>query len=204
MSQQRALVLLLSVWPLLFTTQSARAEKDMLAGHWHLDFYGKCVVKPGNGQACRYLLGPASFAAMNVRGAIISVRGIGDYVSDRSGHFSVHFRTWIAERVPHYGAPARCDDATVFLGLYTGTCRETGSGRGHIATGITGMPDFWEDDTAGFWDGPAHTPFASTGATDTFNPACAGRYDTKRFLGLFGVRPVPSGITARVVLIHTS
>jgi hypothetical protein len=182
---------------------TARADRDSLAGHWRLDFYGRCTMSPANTRACGYLLGPAWFAAMRHPGAVIAVHGVGVYVSDAAGRFSVRFTTWITERVAHAGPPARCDNRTVFLTNFTGTCRETGAGHGHIARGITGMPDFWEDETAGTWNGPTHAPFATGGATDTFTPACAGRYDTRRFMRLFGVTTVPGGITARVVLVHT-
>ena len=64
----------------------------------------------------------------------------------------------------------------------------TGSGHGHIAMGITGMPDFWQDDTHGSWNGTPGAHFAAGGPTDTFNPACPGTYDTARFLRLFGFR----------------
>jgi hypothetical protein len=196
------IVLLAAAWTAGLATQPAHADKEMLAGHWHLDFYGRCAMTAENVTACRYLLGPATFAAMDVPGAVIAVRGIGDYVSDRSGHFSVRFSTSISERVPHHGPAAACDNDTVFLGLVTGTCREVGTGHGHIARGITGMPDFWEDDSAGYWSGPPHARFASSSPTDAFNPACAGSYDTARFMWLFGIRHVPAGVVARVVLTH--
>ncbi|HEX6506351.1 MAG TPA: hypothetical protein VF221_01850 [Chloroflexota bacterium] len=196
------IALVVSLWSITLTGRSVRAEQEMLAGHWHLDFYGRCVITAGNEKACRLLQGPASFAATSVPGATLTVRGIGEYISDRSGRFSVRFSTWITERVPHAGRPSRCDNAAVFLGVFTGTCREVGTGHGHIAAGMTGMPDFWEDDTTGSWSGPSHARFATSGATDTFNPACPGTYDTKRFLELFGVRPVPAGIEAHVTLVH--
>lgn len=181
---------------------SAHAEKEMLSGHWHLVFYGKCVINSQNGAACRALQGPATFAAMTVPGATLEVKGIGDYASNRAGHYTVRFSTWVTERVPGAGRPAHCDDTTVFSGTYTGTCREQGTGHGHIAKGITGMPDFWQDDTSGAWNGNPPARFATGGPTDTFNPTCPGTYDTKRFMRLFGYRTVPAGITARVVLTH--
>jgi hypothetical protein len=197
------LALIISLIPAAFGSLPAHAEKEMRAGHWHLDFTGTCKMTPANVHACQMLLGPATFAAMSVTGASISVHGVGVYVSDRSGHFSVRFTTWITERVPHAGPPTECDNTVVFLGQFTGACRETGTGHGHIARGVTGMPDFWEDDTAGTWSGKERARFVSTSSTDTFNPACAGTYNTQRFMKLFGIHPVPSGISARVVLIHT-
>ena len=179
-----------------------REPREMLSGHWHLVFYGKCVMDSHNLQACRSLQGPASFAVMNVSGATLEVTGIGDYTSNRTGHYSVRFTTSIVERVPHVGAASRCSNATVFLQTFTGMCRERGSGHGHIAMGITGMPDFWQDDTHGTWNGTPGAHFAAGGPSDTFNPACPGTYDTARFLRLFGFRAVPAGITARVILTH--
>ncbi len=184
------------------STGHVLAEKEMLAGHWHLVFYGKCVMAPVNLNACRSLQGPATFAVMNVPGATLEVKGIGDYVSDKTGKYSVTFRTWVTERAPRTGRPAHCDNSTVFFGVFTRTCLEIGTGHGHIAKGVTGMADFWQDDTAGYWAGnpPAH--FVTGGPTDTFNPTCPEVYSAKKFLSLFGFKSVPAGITARVVLTH--
>jgi hypothetical protein len=197
-----AAILMMLAGPSIQVSAQNRELGEMLSGHWHLVFYGKCVMDSHNLQACRSLQGPASFAVTNVPGATLEVTGIGDYTSNRMGHYSVRFATSISERVPHVGAASRCSNATVFLQTFTGTCREQGSGHGHIAMGITGMPDFWQDDTHGTWNGTPGVHFAAGGPSDTFNPACPGTYNTARFLRLFGFRTVPSGITARVVLTH--
>ena len=177
-------------------------ESEMLSGHWHLVFHAKCIMDTHNLQACRSLQGPATFAVMEVRGATLDVLGIGDYTSNRTGHYSVRFTTWISERVSGIGGPSHCDNAIVFLKTFTGTCREQGTGHGHIAMGITGMPDFWQDDTRGVWSGTPAARFAAVGATDTFNPACPGTYDAARLLRLFGIKTVPADIFAHVVLTH--
>jgi hypothetical protein len=43
-------------------------------------------------------------------------------------------------------------------------------------------------------------PFVTTSPTDTFNPACPGRLDAKHLLAVLGIRRVPAGITASLVL----
>jgi hypothetical protein len=188
--------------PSIQVSAQDRGQGEMLSGHWHLVFYGKCIMDSHNLRACRELQGPATFAVMNVPGATLEVTGIGDYTSNRTGHYTVRFTTWIREQVPHIGMTSHCSNTTVFLQTFTGSCREQGSGHGHIAMGITGMPDFWQDDTHGTWNGTPGVPFAAGGPSDTFNPACPGTYDTARFLRLFGFTAVPRGITARVVLTH--
>jgi hypothetical protein len=200
------LMLLMFLMPLALPASRVGAQgvrdAEMLSGHWHLVFHGKCIMNSDNLRACRSLQGPATFAVMNVRGATLDVTGIGDYTSNRTGHYSVRFTTWISEHVPHAGASLHCDNTTVFLGTFTGTCREQGTGHGHIGMGITGMPDFWQDDAQGTWNGTPASRFATGGPTDTFNPACPGTYNAARFLRLFGFSAVPAGISARVVLTH--
>jgi hypothetical protein len=188
----------------LSSTGRARviAEKEMLSGHWHLVFYGKCVMSRANLAACRSLQGPATFAAMNVPGSTLEVKGIGDYVSDKTGKYSVTFKTWVTERVAGAAHPAQCNNTTVFFGAFTGTCLEIGTGYGHIAKGITGMSDFWQDETTGYWKGTPPAHFATGGPTDTFNPTCPEVYSAKKFLALFGFKSVPTGITAHIVLKH--
>ncbi|MBV9279927.1 MAG: hypothetical protein JOZ41_07585 [Chloroflexi bacterium] len=186
-------------------TESGRippAQAESLAGHWHLTFYGRCVNSPQNLQACRALQSPAVFAAMGVAGTVLTVRGIGDYVTDARGRYTVRFVTAISERAPHAEAPGQCNNAAVFHAIFNGTCREEGSGHGHIARGGTGMLDFWQDDAMGWWDGPRPVRFAESTPTDTMNPACAGVLDTAGFMKLFGFERVPAGISARLVLTH--
>jgi len=178
----------------------AHANAESLAGRWHLVFYGKCVLTATNAHACGVLQAPAWFAVYSHPGATLVVRGLGDYRADSRGRYTVRFVTTITEHVP--GArPISCANSTVFDEVWNGTCREIGTGHGRIAPGATGMDDFWQTDTQGYWTG-SHEPFATSGATDTFNPACPGRLGTAAFLRLFGIRHVPSGIEAQLVLTH--
>ena len=178
------------------------AQAESLAGHWHLTFYGRCVLSAQNVQACAALQAPAWFAVYDRPGATLVVRGTGEYVADARGRYTVRFVTTISERVPGAAAPTRCDNSTVFDTVWTGTCREVGSGHGHIAPGATGMDDFWQDDTSGHWTGRPPVPFASGGPSDTMNPACPGTLGTAQFLRLFGIRHVPAGIQAKLILTH--
>jgi hypothetical protein len=180
-----------------------RAESENLAGHWHLYWYGRCSITVENQQACRDLQSPATFPAIGLPGAVLTVVGIGDYQADTRGHYAVKFTTTITERVAGLPAPRHCDDWLVFGREFNGTCREVGFGHGHIAPGRLRMPDFWQDDTTGSWNGHPGARFSVSGPTDTFNPACPGSYDTARFMKLFGYRTVPRGIVAHVVLTHT-
>lgn len=178
------------------------AGAESFAGHWHLLFHGTCVLNVANQQACRDLQGPAEFPVFNTVGASLSVLGVGDYISDAHGHYRVRFTTTIREIVPRGRAAVQCNNWLVFSSTFTGTCIERGTGHGHIARGRTGMPDFWQDDATGYWQGPHPARFSETTSTDTFNPACAGNFDTKRFMAFFGYHGVPRGITARVILTH--
>lgn len=180
----------------------ASAESEQLAGHWHLYWYGKCSITQQNQQACRDLQSPATFSVVGIPGAVLTVIGVGDYEANARGHYTVQFTTTVIERVPGVPAPAHCDNWLVFDRAFNGTCREVGWGHGHIAPGRLRMPDFWQDDTTGWWNGHPGARFSTRGPTDTFNPACPGTYDTARFMGLFGYRTVPPGIVARVVLTH--
>jgi hypothetical protein len=184
----------------LLLAGTAPAGAEDFSGHWHLIFYGRCANAPANWAACAALQGPARFAIFGRTGTVLTVRGVGDYISDRAGRYTVRFWTTVTEEVPGAHRPQQCTDALVFDGVFNGTCREHGGGRGHIAPGRTGMPDFWQDVTHGVWDGSPPAPFVTTVPTDTFNPACPGRLDTKHFLALFGIRRAPAGITASVVL----
>ncbi|MGH2441654.1 MAG: hypothetical protein ACRDFX_00625 [Chloroflexota bacterium] len=180
---------------------AARADKDTLAGRWHLSFYGKCVNTPRNLSACIALQQPATFPVMGKSVTVLVVRGTGTYISDARGRYTVRFVTSITERVPGITSRVHCSDPAVLYTEFSGTCTERGSGHGHVALGGTGMKDFWQDETAGRWSGTG-APFAETSPTDTFNPVCAGTLNTAKFLGLFGFKHVPAGITARLVLTH--
>jgi hypothetical protein len=206
MQRRRALLAVSCILGLIAATisdpQPAAQAKESMAGHWHLVFYGKCVDSRSNLQACAALQGPAAFPIMGVPGTVLIVKGVGDYIADARGHYTVRFITDIIERAPHARPPRACSNVLVFGAIYNGTCQERGTGHGHIAPGRTGMPDFWQDDTAGVWSGSPPARFADATPTDTSNPACPGVYDTKRFMALFGFKTVPVGITAHVVLIH--
>src|SRR5947209_2389567 len=184
----------------IFIVGASPARAEDFSGHWHLVFYGRCVNSAVNRDACAALQGPARFAVFGHRGTVLTVRGVGDYTSDRAGRYTVRFWTTVTESVPGAGRPERCTDALVFDGAFSGTCRETGSGRGHIALGRTGMPDFWQDVTRGVWEGAPPIPFVTTDPTDTFNPACPGRLNVKQFLFLLGIHRVPAGITGSLLL----
>ncbi len=184
----------------LLTARTAHAES--FAGRWHLLSYTRCVNTPANEQACRTLQSPSIFAVMGVRGGTLTVRGDGQYVSNVAGQYRVRFVTTITESVPGGHRPAHCDNTTVFTTAFSGICREVGQGHGHISLGGTGMPDFWQDDTAGSWQGQAGGRFATSGPTDTFNPVCAGTLNARQYLALFGYRSVPRGISMRIVLTH--
>lgn len=184
------------------TAFSRPAVAEDFSGHWHLVFYGRCANRPANRQACAALQGPARFAVFGNRGTVLTVRGVGDYVSDSAGRYTVTFWTTVTEEAHGAGRPVHCTDALVFDAVFNGTCREVGSGRGHIAPGRTGMPDFWQDETSGRWLGNPPISFVTTSPTDTFNPACPGHLNTGQFLAIFGIHRVPRGIFASVVLTH--
>lgn len=181
--------------------QPVRAA-DMLAGHWHLMFYGKCTLTAANLQACHDLQSPGDFAVASVPGATLTVLGIGEYVSDARGHYRVHFTTMISATTPNAGRTSLCDNHTVFDTQFSGRCTEEGWGHGHIAKGGTGMLDFWEDDTTGFWHGNPTARFYESTTTDTLNPACEGTLTTNKLMRLLGYHSVPVGISARLTITH--
>ena len=61
-----AAILITLVGPTIQVSTQDREPREMLSGHWHLVFYGKCIMDSHNLQACRSLQGPATFAVMNV------------------------------------------------------------------------------------------------------------------------------------------
>lgn len=201
----RRLTIILCVLVLLpVSVRSARTvqAKEMLAGHWHLVFYGRCVLTAANLQACRDLQSPAEFPITSVPGATLIVIGVGQYIADARGHYTVHFTTTITERVPHGRQVRQCNNTVVFTTNFNGRCEEEGWGHGHIARGRTGMDDFWQDDAHGFWRHNPSAHFAESTTIDTLNPACAGTLNTTQFMALLGDKFVPSGITARLALTH--
>jgi len=186
----------------IVTIMPAHADKDSLAGRWHLAFYGKCVITPANRRACSDLQSPAEFAVFDVPGSTLIVAGSGDYFANAKGEFTVSFVNTIIESTPHGRKPLHCSNALVFEGTFTGTCVQHGFGHGHIGKGHATMNDFIEDDASGWWEGTPPSRFLEVGTVDTNNPACPGVFDTTRFMATFGYKVVPKGVSARLVLVH--
>jgi hypothetical protein len=182
---------------------SARASSSF-AGRWHVS----TVITCSNSKSYHYTCDQAAgedLAAFGTRGTVVTLRSTTNYVVGKTGKFSVHATDLIIEKAPHRGSPGSCDPNHISDDLWTGTCRITIAGHGHIARGKTGMSDFWYDrGTSTVRGGGPFRPHVIhfSRSSDSGIPAAPGVYRTARFLALLHLRPV-SGVTATRHITHS-
>ena len=175
-----------------------------LAGHWHVSTSTTCVSNGYNLEACQKITG-STFAAFSLQGATLTIHSSSDYRVDSRGRFSGRGSSVISEKAHGHASLRTCNPEQLASTLWTGTCYTAWHGKGHIASGKTGMSDFWLDDGSTSIHGtspfpPYHAHFGIP--SDSRIPAVAGIYSTARYFEFLHLAPV-RGVSVRPVGTHS-
>jgi hypothetical protein len=174
-----------------------------LAGHWRVTTAITCVSNGFDLDACQKVAG-SNFAAFSLRGARLTVHATSEYVVDARGRFTGHGSSVLVETAHGHAALRACNPQQIASTLWTGTCFTAWSGRGHIASGKTGMLDFWLDHGTTTIHGTSPVPpyrIHFSTSSDSRIPAVPGTYPTARYFQLLHLAPV-RGISVRTVVVQ--
>ncbi|HEX6506337.1 MAG TPA: hypothetical protein VF221_01780, partial [Chloroflexota bacterium] len=155
--------------------------------------------------ACQAIAG-SSFAAFSMQDATLTIHASSAYTVDSGGRFKGYGSSTIAESAAHHGSIPDCNPEKMVRRLWTGTCYSAWQGRGYIARGKTGMPDFWlQRGTTTIHGTSPYAPHRITFSqpSDGGIPAVAGTYTTSRYFAIYRLASV-RGVTVRTVVTHSA
>jgi hypothetical protein len=170
------------------------------AGRYHLAFQLTCHNTPQNAHACA-VADNAQYPVFGKKGTTFTDHTSVDAAVDSRGKATFTFNEIITESgVPHAGPYCGVNIGTV---EFNGSCRITQTGgKGYVAKGATGLNDFFATESTVTFYGktPKSQHVKLTKGADTLAPAVAGHWNTAQYLGLLGIKSVPSGISLTLVV----
>jgi hypothetical protein len=178
---------------------SARATTMSLAGHWRITYYLRCSNAVHYGPACA-MAAQVKLPVADEKNATFVTQRTLDITSDARGRFSFQSRVTTVEQAP--GSSERCHSYLEETGTLTGICEMVSHGKGHIAPGQTGMPDFWMEQRTTVYRGQHTYQITRSTVLDTLTPASPGSWDTARLVNLHGYPAAPPGFDFRVSIQH--
>jgi len=182
----------------LYST-SATAATQSLAGHWRILYYVHCSDAVRYGPACA-MAAQVKLPVADEKNATFVTQRVLDITSDARGRFSFQSRVTTTEQSP--GLAERCHSYLEQMGTLTDICEMVSHGKGHIARGMTGLPDFWMEQRTTVYRGHRNYQITRSNLLDTLTPATPGSWDTARLVNLHGYPVAPPGFKFRVSIQH--
>jgi hypothetical protein len=194
-----ALTIVASASCALSSTSTTAATTQSLAGHWRIMYYLRCSNAVHYAAACA-MAAQVKLPVADEKNATFVTQRTLDIISDARGRFTFQSRVTTIEQAP--GSNERCHSYMEETGTLPGICEMVSHGKGHIARGQTGLPDFWMEQRTTVYHGHRDYQITRSTVLDTLTPATPGSWDTARLVNLHGYPAAPPGFDFRVSIQH--
>jgi hypothetical protein len=177
----------------------AIASSPNLAGHWRVTYYLRCAHAAQYGPACA-MAAQIKLPLPDEKNATFVTQRTLDIISDARGRFTFQSKVTTIEQVGR--SKEQCHSYLETTGTLAGICAMISRGKGHIARGKTGLPDFWMEQRTTVYRGQRTYQIKRSTTLDTLTPAIPGSWDTAYLMSLHGYPPPPPGFVFRLSIMH--